>query len=308
MNIRFLETAIWLAELRNFRVTAERMNMTPAAISNRITAMEQELGFKLFDRDARDVRLTVEGATFVDGAREIVARYNALVGSLTPEGTLDGTVRIGLVPGMAMTLLPIIVDTLRKRFPRIRVSLTTDATLTILKKLEDREVDVCLGRAQMSRDHHRIVNLCTFGMYWVANSTSVDSTVEETLSKRELAQYPIISYEMGTHNHTHLLEYFAEYNLRESIVHYSNALGTTISMVSAGIGISVLPPVLIQNELRAGSLRVLRVQPGFPAAEYAAIYLETASSRLSSLVASIACDAATDFCNLYDDSLAMRAS
>jgi DNA-binding transcriptional LysR family regulator len=56
MNIRFLETAIWLAELRNFRITAERMNMTPAAISNRITAMEQELGFKLFDRDARDVR------------------------------------------------------------------------------------------------------------------------------------------------------------------------------------------------------------------------------------------------------------
>jgi DNA-binding transcriptional LysR family regulator len=126
MNIRFLETAIWLAELRNFRVTADRMNMTPAAISNRITAMEQELGFRLFDRDARDVRLTVEGAAFVDGAREIVARYNELVGTMTPRDSLEGTVRIGLLPSMALTLLPMIIDMLRRRFPRIRVSLTTD--------------------------------------------------------------------------------------------------------------------------------------------------------------------------------------
>ncbi len=61
MNIRFLETVIWLSELRNFRATAARLNMTPAAISNRIGAMEQELGFRLFDRDARDVNLTAEG-------------------------------------------------------------------------------------------------------------------------------------------------------------------------------------------------------------------------------------------------------
>ena len=61
----FLQTVVWLSELRNFRVTADRMNITPAAISNRISAIEQELGIKLFERDTRDVRLTSEGVTFV---------------------------------------------------------------------------------------------------------------------------------------------------------------------------------------------------------------------------------------------------
>lgn len=307
MNIRFLETAIWLAELRNFRVTADRMNMTPAAISNRITAMEQELGFRLFDRDARDVRLTAEGAAFVDGAREIVARYNELVGRMTPQDSLEGTVRIGLLPSMALTLLPMIIDMLRKRFPRIRVSLTTDSSSAILKKLEDRELDVVLGLPYRGGNHFRVVNLCAFGMFWVASPHSVQCKPEETLSIRDIAQYPIISYEVGTHNHGRLVDYFAEYSLQESIVHYSNSLGTTISMIAAGVGISVLPPIVIQNELRLGNLRVLRVQPGFPATVYSAIYMETASSRLSSLVASIARDAAADFCNLYDDSLAIRA-
>ena len=60
MNIRFLETMIWLSELKNFRATAERMNLTPAAISNRIAVMEQELGIRLFERDVREVRLTQE--------------------------------------------------------------------------------------------------------------------------------------------------------------------------------------------------------------------------------------------------------
>lgn len=69
MNIRFLETVIW--GCRNCVLSGDggSPNMTPAAISNCIGAMEQELGFRLFDRDARDVNLTAEGEAFVEGAR-----------------------------------------------------------------------------------------------------------------------------------------------------------------------------------------------------------------------------------------------
>ena len=63
-------------ELKNFRATAERMNLTPAAISNRIAVMEQELGIRLFERDVREVRLTQEGLLFVE-ARAISSRAMA---------------------------------------------------------------------------------------------------------------------------------------------------------------------------------------------------------------------------------------
>ena len=89
MNIRFLETMIWLSELKNFRATAERMNMTPAAISNRIAVMEQELGIRLFERDVREVRLTHEGMLFVEGARDIVARYGGLLTAVRPAATVE---------------------------------------------------------------------------------------------------------------------------------------------------------------------------------------------------------------------------
>ncbi|WP_026872834.1 LysR family transcriptional regulator [Inquilinus limosus] len=302
MNIRFLETAIWLSRLRSFRATAERLNITQAAISSRVAAMEQELGFKLFERDARDVRPTAEGQTFVEGAQEIVARYHELVCSLDPTSAIKGAVRIGLVPSMALTLLPDIAGTLRRQFPNVRFSVTTDASHTILQKLSDREIDVALIIRPDEADGLKILDLCTFGMFWISGPALLPHSADGTLGPEDIAAHAIISYEPGAHNHARLVEYLA--GAGDPVLHYSNSLATTVSMTIAGIGIAVLPPVVIQRELREGILHVLKVHPPFPATRYAAVHLDPPMSRLPGLVASIARDAAAAFCCLYDASLA----
>lgn len=304
MNIRFLETVIWLAELRSFRVTADRMNITPAAISNRISAIEQELGIRLFERDTRDVHLTRERRSFVSGARDIIARYNRLVADVAPPVTVDGTIRIGLVPSMALAILPGIMETLRQRFPRVRVSVTTDASQTILSKLEKREIDIVLGFHGSQLEKFRIVDLCTLGMFWIADSAFPSD--EEAMTRADLMLNPIISYEVGTQAYKRMVEYLPANSLGQGVVHYSNSLATTISMVAAGVGIAVLPPIVIQNELRLGTLKVLNVRHPFPATDYFAVYLENPSSRLSPLIASIASDVSAEFCSLYDNALAVH--
>lgn len=305
MNIRFLETVVWLSELRNFRATADRMNITPAAISNRVAAMEQELGIRLFERDTRDVRLTSEGRSFVSGARDIIARYNRLVGEVAPPDSVEGTVRIGVVPSMAMAILPGIMEVLRERFPRVRVSVTTDASQTIINRLDKREIDIILGFHGPQVEKYRIVDLCSLGMFWIANS-SFPTDEEDTIGKAELALHPIISYDIGTPAHKRMIDYLPQNCLNECVVHYSNSLATTTSMIAAGIGISVLPPIFIQNELRLGTLKVLNVRPHFPPTNYFAVCLENPSSRLSLLIANIALEVSTRFCALYDDALAVQ--
>jgi DNA-binding transcriptional LysR family regulator len=303
VNIRFLETVIWLAELRNFRVTAERMNMTPPAISNRISAMEQELGFKIFDRDARDVKLTEEGARFVEGARDIVSRYNALLQELGSPDELEGTVRIGVLPSMALVVLRGIMETLRERSPRIRVSVSTDSSSVLLQRLENRELDIILGFPGSNISKMNVSDLCDLSMYWVSSPALLEGAANQPIGRGDLLRYPIISYERGTYNHGKLLEYLAGYDAQSAVLHYSNSLSTTISMIANGLGIAVLPPIVIQNELRSGALRVLNVQPAFPVTRYSVVYLEAASSRLCSLIASISRDVVGKVCTLYDRSL-----
>jgi DNA-binding transcriptional LysR family regulator len=304
MNIRFLETVVWLSELRSFRMTADRMNITPAAISSRISAMEQELGIRLFERDTRDVRLTVEGRSFVNGARDIVARYNRLVSDVAPPETVEGLVRIGIVPSMGLIILPGLMETLKQRFPRVRVSVTTEASQVIISKLERRELDVVFGFPGAQIEKYRVIDLCTLGMFWIGSKDFPSN--DGPLTKADLTLHPIISYEVGTQAHRRMVEYMPQNAFEENVVHYSNSLATTISMVSAGIGISVLPPIVIQNELRQGTLKVINVNHSFPATDYFAVYLENPSSRLAPLVASIASDVAAEFCALYDDAIAVH--
>lgn len=306
MNIRFLETVIWLAELRNFRVTAARMNMTPAAISNRVGAMEQELGFRLFERDARDVSLTTEGETFVDGARDIVRRYKDLVESVSPKNSVEGHLKLGIVPSLAMTILPGILDILRQRYPKIRISITTDSSQTLTQRLEQRELDIIFAIRPETTTTLRSVNICTFGMFWISRTPEIAVGAEDLFSREDLLNYPIISYESGSHNYQRIIDYFSEDHIKDATVHYSNSLTTTINMIAAGVGISVIPPVVIQKELRLGELKVLNTNAMFPATSYSAMYLEASATRLITLVATIAREAGRDLCNQFSDSLAYQ--
>lgn len=53
MNLRFLETFVWVARLKSFRLTAEKLFTTQASVSSRIAALEADLGVKLLLRDSR---------------------------------------------------------------------------------------------------------------------------------------------------------------------------------------------------------------------------------------------------------------
>lgn len=72
MNTRFLETFLWAARLNSFSAAAERLHTTQASVSNRIAALERELGVVLFTRDVRCVNLTPAGRLALQHAEKIV--------------------------------------------------------------------------------------------------------------------------------------------------------------------------------------------------------------------------------------------
>jgi len=306
MNIRFFETLIQLSELRNFRATAARLNMTPAAISNRIGAMEQELGFRLFERNARDVKLTPNGETFVDGARDVVRRYQELIEAISPQAEFQGTLKIGIVSSLAMTILPSILDIVRQRHPRIQVSVTTSSSRSMTQKLEQRELDIVLAVRPEPSAHLRTIDICTFGMFWISRSNYMSWETVDVLSRDDLLNANLISYESGSYNYQRIIDYFTEDRLRGARIHYSNSLTTTINMIASGVGISVIPPVTIQKELRSGELQILNTDFPFPATSYSAIYLESSATPLITLIANIARDAGREVCVQFNESFAYQ--
>lgn len=304
MNIRFLETVVNLAELRNFRMTAERMNITPAAISNRIAAIEQEMGIRLFERDARDVSLTRDGALFLQGAAPIVLAWKRLVADLSPVTPTEGIIRIGVLPTFALTVLPRLVQGIRDRFPGVQVSIITETARVLSEKLDQRELDIVLSLPPANPQNLKVQPLCRFGMFWVAAADYPGCT--RPMQPADLLHHPIISYESASPTHQRVVEYLG-LETEDATLHHSNTLTTTIAMVEGRIGIAVLPPIAIQDQLRDGRLRVLEVEPRFPPLEYFVFWPDPSPSVLPRMIAQSAQRTLGGFCAGFDDALAWSA-
>ena len=95
MNLKFLETFIWVARLRSFSLAADKLHSTQAAISSRISVLEQDLGARLFIRDPRGVVLTREGERVMQYAERMTQTMTQLRASLKDEKSAFGTIRIG---------------------------------------------------------------------------------------------------------------------------------------------------------------------------------------------------------------------
>lgn len=90
MNLKFLETFVWVAKLKSFRLTAEKLFTTQASISSRIAVLESELGVKLFLRDSRGVSLTPEGLKVLDYAEQMMVTMQGLKQSLETTSSRSG--------------------------------------------------------------------------------------------------------------------------------------------------------------------------------------------------------------------------
>ncbi|MCA3803749.1 LysR family transcriptional regulator, partial [Burkholderia sp.] len=106
MNTRFLETFVTLAKLRNFRTTAAALHATPAAISQRLKALEDELQTVLVDRDSREFRLTPNGEYLLGYAKAVVEATQELQAAASGESALRGKLRLGVIETVVHSWLP----------------------------------------------------------------------------------------------------------------------------------------------------------------------------------------------------------
>ncbi len=122
MNPDWLRDFVALAEARNFREAAERVHLTPQALSKAIAALEAHLGVRLVERDRRVRGLTAAGEAFLDDARAVLASHENAERRMAEwrHGKPRGPVEIAGDGLWHHYLLPPLLAGLRARFPDLR--------------------------------------------------------------------------------------------------------------------------------------------------------------------------------------------
>jgi LysR family hydrogen peroxide-inducible transcriptional activator len=142
MTITQLKYCIAVAEHRNFTTAALKAFVTQPTLSMQIQKLEQELEVKIFDRAQKPIGLTLVGEKIIEQARLIVAESERMQDVIQQEkGVIGGVFRLGIIPTIMPTLLPMFLQTTLKAYPQLKLEIEEMPTQQILEQLEKGILD-----------------------------------------------------------------------------------------------------------------------------------------------------------------------
>jgi len=261
MNIRFLETYLWVARLRSFKAAAGRLNLTQAAVSGRIAALENDLGQQLFERASREIRLTPAGRTLLRYARRMLETDRGMRLALQAPRTLRGTVRLGIVESIVHTWFRPFIAALQQIHPDIEIELTTESTRRLQDLLKRGSVDAALQTDPVVGDDIRNRDLGSLAMGWIC---AADSAIPAHAALAELVAWPMVTFPRNSQPHMQLLEVIAQAGLKPGRLHFVSSIAASTQLVETGMGLGVLPVAAVQGGLDAGRYRLVACDYGLP--------------------------------------------
>ena len=146
MNIQQLKNIVALSEKLNFTRAAEEMNIVQPAFSRQIKQLEEEIGVRLFDRNKRNVSLTVAGSFFIDESKKILNQLNkAVLETAKIDKGESGEIRIGFTHSALQTTLPKLLKSIRKYLPDLKIVLKEINNQDHYSALLNDELDFGIG-------------------------------------------------------------------------------------------------------------------------------------------------------------------
>ncbi|MCQ9618063.1 LysR family transcriptional regulator [Paenalcaligenes niemegkensis] len=167
MNLRFLETFIWVAKLGSFRATANKLHLTQAAISGRIASLESELEQQLFERGSRDIQLTNAGQRVLRFSEQMLGLERDLLVELQGPVVLRGRVRLGIVESIVHTWFTSFVSQLHRIHPDVEIELTVESSMRLQDLIKRGLIDVALQTDPILAEGIRNAPMGSLEMGWV---------------------------------------------------------------------------------------------------------------------------------------------
>lgn len=302
MNIRFLETFVLLAQLRNFRMTAEHLHTTQAAISSRIASLEQELGVRLFDRNAREVSLTPDGSKALVHAERMVKLLREMKDDMLDKHTYAGVIRIGVIESIVHSWFPEFLARLHEGYPRLRIEISSETTVQLTELLNKGALDLVLQGNAIHTSQVDTLALGQLPMRWVGSPKL--EIGNDLLSLADLAAFPIVSFARQSEPYAAIERMFATGDHMPLHLNGISSVATMIRLVRDGFGVAALPPAIIQQELKEQTLQLLRADTPLPPLELQAAFRHNQENPLAETIATIAQDVAVAFAHGHGQTIA----
>jgi LysR family transcriptional regulator, hydrogen peroxide-inducible genes activator len=260
-QLRYLSA---LAEHRHFGRAAEACSITQPALSMQIRELEKELAAQLVERRPGEVVLTEIG-------REVAARSDQLLVGARDlvdfarhgNGVLSGQLTLGVIPTLAPYVLPRVLPKLQQRYPRLQVELRETQTEVLIDELTRGDLDVIMLALPVTETDLETIRL--FDDPFLLAVPAGDARPRTArVTPRDIDQDRLILLEDGHCLRDQALAFCANGRRGGSMGLGATSLTTVMQMVANGYGVTLVPQVAVDVEVRDDRVRLLRFAPPQP--------------------------------------------
>jgi DNA-binding transcriptional LysR family regulator len=268
MELRQIRSFLSIAETLHFGRTAKLIHLSQPALSLQIRALEEEVGVKLFERDRRKTTLTAAGLAFRADAATAVANLEQAIRSarLAANGKL-GLLRIGFISTAGNEIVPDIVRRFKESNPQVEFSLRNILTADQIQMLDTGLLDIGFLRLPIGEHPELEVVGIHREPFVVVLPRSHKLAESRKVRLRDLSGENFVMYERAYAPGFHdlLFGILRDAGVVPNISQTAGQMPTLISLVDAGMGISILPSSAVRHS--AASVVACKIADSIPMSE-----------------------------------------
>jgi LysR family transcriptional regulator, hydrogen peroxide-inducible genes activator len=269
-QLRYFEA---LARHGHFGRAADDCSISQPALSVQIRELEESLGVELFERAARQVRLSAFGDEFLLRVRDILRSVDEL-GDLARAHRkhLVGRLRIGIIPTVAPYLLPGMISALTRENADLDIHVRETVTPKLLQELAEGRLDTAIVALPISEPAMTETPLFEESFVLVRPKEDAGKPVPDREMLREMR---LLLLEEGHCFREQALSFCDMGAVRPREILDGSSLSTLVQMVGAGIGVTLIPEIAMPVETRSAEVSVARFQDPQPSRSIGMIWRKT---------------------------------
>src|SRR5882757_4293727 len=262
-----------LARHGRFGRAADACAISQPALSMQIKELEETLGGVLLERGARHVGLTQFGEEVAQRVRDILRSVDELGDfARASRDRLAGRLRIGMIPTIAPYLLPTVIGTLTKMHPELEIHVRETLTAKLIHELAEGRLDTAIVALPVSEPS--LVEVALFSEHFLLVRPGEDEGTPVP-GRKKLRAMRLLLLEEGHCFRDQALSFCNMQSSPPREVLDASSLSTLVQMVSAGIGVTLIPEMAVAVETRSASVSVARFKNPQPSRTIGMIWRKT---------------------------------
>ncbi len=248
MELRHFRYFVAVAEEENVSRAALKLHVSQPGLSRQIHDLEEEIGFQLFARSAKALRLTDAGRAFLEQARAVLRRAEEAVQAAraVAQGA-PAEIQVGYAPSLTVQILPLTLRAFQAKFPNVRVALHDLSTEEMLGRLRSGKLHVAL-MVQSPPQMLRGLKFRELARYPVRVAVAPKHRLAKarSLSVTQIAAEPLLGY-----SHKEYPEYrellariFAGSRVKPRLAEEHDGVTSLIAAAESGSGVALVPSLL----------------------------------------------------------------